>query len=130
MSKGTFDRISMNKMDYKAYLNQVMAAFVYYTINPNVYKKIIRPLSRYRSGNIDKLIDKYKEDYPIEYIFKYIDNKYGAKEINRIVKHNDVAAIIAYASNTRAQYASFGRQVIDLMGVIDRADFEYLYIQS
>lgn len=122
LSKGTFDRISMNKMDYKAYLNQVMAAFVYYTINPNVYKKIIRPLSRYRSGNIDKLIDKYKEDYPIEYIFKYIDNKYGAKEINRIVKHNDVAAIIAYASNTRAQYASFGRQVIDLMGVIDRAD--------
>ena len=122
LSKGTFDRVAMDKMDYKAYLNQVMAAFVYYTINPNVYKKIIRPLSRYRSGNIDGLIDKRKEDYPIEYTFKYIDGKYGPKEINRIVKHNDVAAIIAHASKTRAQYASFSRQVVDLMGVIDRAD--------
>lgn len=122
LSKDVFERSYGNGshdgkyMKYDEYINQVMATYVYYTINPNIYKRILKPLALYRSGNIDKVLDKYKEDYPIEYTFRYIDRTKGAREINRIVKDNDVKAIMSYAASTKAQYSGFSLSIMDKLG--------------
>ena len=82
---------------YRDYLALVRMIFVYNTLNENCSQKILYPVAIYKSGIAKEDIDGNNHKFIQERVVKYIDSKYGNKEINRIVKMNDIAAFYAYA---------------------------------
>lgn len=96
LSKSVFERLYKD-ISYDEYTRLVSMIFVYHTVNPAVADTIVYPLSIYKSGNADKGIDEKDKKYYQESVFKYIDTKYGNKEILDIVKTNNVKKLISYA---------------------------------
>lgn len=98
LAKQSFEQIY--SYEYKEYLDFISCVFAYHTINPMVLDSIVYPLAMYKCGIVENELDKrkYFDRYELERVFRYIDETYGDKEIKRIVKANDLKAVIKYAA--------------------------------
>lgn len=124
LAPSTFRKKYKNQK-YTDYCKCTMIKYIYHTVNQGVIDTICNPLSIYKSGNFNEELDDKSltnEIYELMRIFRYIDRKYGNRELVRIVKFNDIKAVYNYAKEYYGNEMSNDRTIQDIMSSLTEAE--------